>query len=76
MVLIIIANYIDLYMLYLYVDVVIGFMKFLNFKSNSLRVKVFKIILYFGGIPLGIIRVIAIEYIYWAWAIYIFGDIS
>ena len=74
MVMILITNLIDLYMLYLYVDVVIGFMRYLDFKSNPVPTKIFKIILYFGGIPLGLIRIVAMEIIYWKWTIYLFSE--
>lgn len=63
-------------MLYLYVDVVINFMKFLDFKSNPLHIKILKIFLYFSGIPFGFIKVIGTEYIFWKWTFYVFGDIN
>ena len=74
MVMIVITNCIDLYMLYLYVDVVIGFMRYLDFGSNPVPTKIFKIVLYFGGIPLGIIRIVAMEIIYWKWTVFLFSD--
>lgn len=63
-------------MIYIYIDTTLKFMSYLNFKKHKKWIQIKKIFIYFIGVPLGLVRILQMQIVFWKWLKFIYSDHS